>query len=124
MFNTMNGFLLNIDSESVGSICIDSTTYKAISDVFDMENRVCNISSVLSGKRTVVGKLHSKVEWKLVMKLNKVENYIIGIAKCYGIQVYKSLNNCNVDTNDFAWFYIDLLNDLAQNVRAKLLLQS
>lgn len=50
--------LQNIDAQVVGSICADSSTYCSISDVFKMNNLVSDIRSILSGKKTYVGRLH------------------------------------------------------------------
>ena len=63
--------LQNIDAQVVGSICADSSTYCSISDVFKMNNLVSDIRSILSGKKTYVGRLHGEIVKTL--KLNSIK---------------------------------------------------
>lgn len=64
--------LQNIDAQVVGSICADSSTYCSISDVFKMNNLVSDIRSILSGKKTYVGRLHGDNSKNIEIKFQKV----------------------------------------------------
>lgn len=65
--------LQNIDAQVVGSICADSSTYCSISDVFKMNNLVSDIRSILSGKKTYVGRLHGDNSKNIEIKFHKTE---------------------------------------------------
>lgn len=119
----MSNRLLNVEPVHVGSICADSNTYNNISDVFNMRNLVSDIELILQGKRVAVGKFRLG-DGQLSVKFYKVGTDIVGSAGCIGVKVYQSCDINNVsDAEEFAWFYIDLLSNLAENVRARLLLK-
>lgn len=61
--------LQNIDAQVVGSICVDSSTYCSISDVFKMNNLVSDIRSILSGK-----KLMSEDSMAIIVKTLKLNS--------------------------------------------------
>ena len=83
--------LQNIDAQVVGSICADSSTYCSISDVFKMNNLVSDIRSILSGKKTYVGRLHGDNSKNIEIKFHKTEVSLIGVASCCGEKAYQML---------------------------------
>lgn len=114
--------LQNIDAQVVGSICADSSTYCSISDVFKMNNLVSDILSILSGKKTYVGRLHGDNSKNIEIKFHKTEVSLIGVASCCGEKAYQMLPIKEMETTNFAWCYIDLLKCLAHNIRCKIAL--
>ena len=114
--------LNQIDAQQVGSICIDSNSYLSISDMFKMNNRVSDICKILSGKRTFVGKLRNDDSKSIAVKFCETEDCIIGTASCCGEKAYQMLPIKEMETTNFAWCYIDLLESLAHNVRCKIAL--
>lgn len=106
----------------VGSICVDSTTYRSIADVFKMNNLVGDIDKILSGKRTFVGTLCNDERKNVSVKFFQREDALIGIASCCGEKNYRMLQGEEWGTADFAWCYIDLLSGLAYNIRCKMVL--
>ena len=115
-------YLNQIDAQQVGSICFDSNTYLSIYDVFKMNNLVSDIRSILSGKKTNVGRLHGDNSKNIEIKFHKTEVSLIGVASCYGEKAYQMLPIKELETKDFAFCYIDLLSHLAHNVRCKIAL--
>lgn len=83
--------LQKVDAQMVGAICIDSSTYCSISDVFKMNNLVSDIRNILSGKKTYVGRLHSDNSKIIEIKFHKTEVSLIGIASCCGVKAYQML---------------------------------
>lgn len=114
--------LQKVDAQMVGAICIDSNTYCSISDVFMMNNLVSDIRNILSGKKVHVGRLHSDNSKNIEIKFHKTEISLIGIASCCGEKAYQMLPIKELETINFAWCYIDLLERLAHNVRCKIAL--
>ena len=114
--------LQNIDAQVVGSICADSSTYCSISDVFKMNNLVSDIRSILSGKKTYVGRLHVDNSKNIEIKFHKTEVSLIGVASCCGEKAYQMLPIKEMEATNFAWCYIDLLECLAHNIRCKIAL--
>ena len=114
--------LNQIDAQQVGSICIDSNSYLSISDMFKMNNRVSDICKILSGKRTFVGKLRNDDSKSIAVKFCETEDCIIGTASCCGEKAYQMLPIKEMETTNFAWCYIDLLESLAHDVRCKIAL--
>lgn len=108
-----------IDAQLVGSICVDSSIYESIFDVFKMNNLVSDICKLISGKRTYVGKLRNDDSKNISVKFCETEDCIIGTASCCGEKAYQMLANKGLGTKDFAWCYIDLLSRLAYSIRCK-----
>ena len=108
--------------QMVGSICADSSTYCSISDVFKMNNLVSDIRSILSGKKTYVGRLHGDNSKNIEIKFHKTEVSLIGVASCCGEKAYQMLPIKEMEATNFAWCYIDLLKCLAHNIRCKIAL--
>lgn len=111
--------LQKVDAQMVGAICIDSTTFNSVSDVFEMNNMIQDIDKIILGKRVLVGKLIDEPSERISVKFYEIENYLIGIARCCGEKTYQMLQTNDIGTNEFAWCYIDLLADLAKNIRIK-----
>lgn len=111
--------LNQIDAQGVGSICIDSNSYQSMYDVFRMNNLVSDICKILSGRRTLVGKLRNDDSKSIAVKFCETEDCIIGTASCCGEKAYQMLPNKDLVTKDFAWNYIDLLSRLAYNIKCK-----
>ena len=114
--------LNQIDAQQVGSICMDSNTYVSISDVFKMNNLVSDIRSILSGKKTYVGRLHGDNSKNIEIKFHKTEVSLIGVASCCGEKAYQMLPIKEMEATNFAWCYIDLLKCLAHDIRCKIAL--
>ena len=111
--------LKQIDAQRVGSICIDSSTYLSMSDVFKMNNLISDIHHILLGKRAFVGKYRNDERKNIAIKFCAAEDCLIGTASCCGEKAYQMLPIKDLETEDFAWCYIDLLSCLAHNIRCK-----
>ena len=116
--------LKQIDPQCVGSICIDSTSYCSIFDVFNMNNLISDIRNILTGKRTIVGKIRNDDSKKISIRFCEAKDNLIGIASSCGIKVHKMIQLNGCDTTDFAWCYIGLLDSLARNIRCKMALST
>ena len=116
--------LNQIDAQQVGSICIDSNTYLSIYDVFKMNNLIQDIRNILFGKRAFVGRLRNNIGKNIAVKFSETEGCLIGIATCCGEKAYQMLPIKELETKDFAFCYIDLLNHLAHNLRCKIALST
>lgn len=116
--------LNQIDAQQVGSICIDSNTYLSIYDVFKMNNLIQDIRNILFGKRAFVGRLRNNIGKNIAVKFSETEGCLIGIATCCGEKAYQMLPIKELETKDFAFCYIDLLSQLAHNLRCKIALST
>ena len=116
--------LNQIDAQQVGSICIDSNTYLSIYDVFKMNNLIQDIRNILFGKRAFVGRLRNNIGKNIAVKFSETEGCLIGIATCCGEKAYQMLPIKELETKNFAFCYIDLLSQLAHNLRCKIALST
>ncbi len=100
-----------------GSICADSTTYASLSDVLHLKNLLSDIDRLFREGEAVIGHLIGK-KHQIVARLYKNDDCsCIFRVCCDKMEIWNICYSDNID--DMAWAYIDMLSQLASNLRIR-----